>query len=121
MTPDEQIRRLEREAEAGGISDSIRLVRERARHPHVETDLVFAKCEACFHGPIHMFPTAAMTAYSWDGKGENPNRAQSLCPTCSQEYVEYWEEQWAEYYASQGVAYETSREKRGREFRLSKR
>jgi len=39
-----------------------------------------------------------MTAYHWDGKGENPNPDPILCAECHSEYVRYWQERWDEYY-----------------------
>ena len=41
----------------------------------------------------------AMTAYPWDGGGEDPNRDRVLCANCAREYREYWSDMWAEYYA----------------------
>jgi hypothetical protein len=50
---------------------------------------------------IVLWPTPAMTAYTWDGQGEDPNRPRLLCLQCSTEYVEDWQERWDEYQAGQ--------------------
>lgn len=42
----------------------------------------------------------AMTAYHWDGNGENPNRPFMSCELHYQEYHEYWSDMWQEYYSS---------------------
>lgn len=39
----------------------------------------------------------SMTAYSWEGQGEDPNHPVLLCATCTRSYCEYWEEMWDEY------------------------
>ena len=44
-----------------------------------------------------------MTAYAWDGKGENPNRDPILCSECANDYRKHWQEMWDEYYSSQGL------------------
>lgn len=66
--------------------------------------LALPRCEghrqACPDG-IVLWPTSAMTAYDWDGQGEDPNRPRLLCLRCSDEYVEDWKERWDEYRASQ--------------------
>jgi hypothetical protein len=43
-----------------------------------------------------------MTAYHWDGEGEDPNHPMMLCPSCADEYDEYWRSMWADYYNSIG-------------------
>lgn len=43
--------------------------------------------------------TPAMTQYSWDGQGEDPNGPIALCHDCAGDYQEYWQEMWKEYYA----------------------
>ena len=53
------------------------------------------KCEYCGESPVEK--VYAMTAYSWDGQGEDPNRALWLCDRCSEEYHEHWTEMWREY------------------------
>ena len=45
----------------------------------------------------------AMTAYHWDGNGENPNRPPTLCATCWESYKAYWNEKWAEVRSGTGV------------------
>lgn len=40
-----------------------------------------------------------MTAYHWDGKGENPNKGPILCEDCAVEYAAMWKERWDEYYS----------------------
>ena len=41
----------------------------------------------------------AMTAYdSPDGKPD-PNHPIPYCPDCTEEYVDFWDEMWAEYYS----------------------
>lgn len=40
----------------------------------------------------------AMTAYYWDGKGENPNRDFLCCENHYKEYFDYWSEMWRDYY-----------------------
>lgn len=58
------------------------------------------KCQG-FDGPC-LADTAeyrpCITAYHWDGKGENPNPNPVLCAECHSEYVRYWQERWDEYY-----------------------
>lgn len=44
-----------------------------------------------------------MTAYHWDGTGDNPNADPVLCVDCHHEYVVYWQERWDEYYSGLGV------------------
>jgi hypothetical protein len=43
---------------------------------------------------------SAMTQYGWDGNGENPNRDLMMCEYHYKEYKRFWEDQWADYYAS---------------------
>lgn len=43
---------------------------------------------------------SAMTAYHWEGEGEDPNHPVLLCEDCAEEYHDYWNEMWADYYAS---------------------
>jgi len=43
--------------------------------------------------------TPSMTAYEWDGQGEDPNRDLWLCPDHADEHTEQMEAQWAEYRA----------------------
>lgn len=53
------------------------------------------KCEFC--GAEYAQLTFAMTAYPWDGKGENPNRDLLLCDYHKEEYEEHWNSLWEEY------------------------
>lgn len=48
---------------------------------------------------LALWVTPAMTAYHWEGVGEDPNRPRLLCPYCSEEYRSYWQERWDEYYS----------------------
>lgn len=41
------------------------------------------------------------TAYHWDLYERDPNLPTILCEVCAKEYLEFWDEQWNEYYASQ--------------------
>ncbi len=41
----------------------------------------------------------SMTAYVWDGKGEDPNKDVPLCDCCWEFYEAYWKERWQEYYS----------------------
>ena len=61
-------------------------------------------CEECETRGIFCFgtKTPAMTAYHWDGEGEDPNRDLVLCDECKECYREYWKGMWEEYYSSQG-------------------
>lgn len=60
-----------------------------------------ATAESCegFDGPCasqRAEKRAAMTAYHWDGTGEDPNRPPQLCDECWQGYKAHWTEMWAE-------------------------
>lgn len=65
--------------------------------------LPLPRCEGHAHecSGIVVQRTRCMTAYTWDGTGEDPNRDPLLCPTCSVAYTEAWEAQWDEYHRSQ--------------------
>lgn len=39
----------------------------------------------------------SMTAYDWDGNGEDPNRGFVLCLPCGEEHIEQMEDQWHAY------------------------
>jgi hypothetical protein len=57
-----------------------------------------SECEVCAsHDGLEVI--GAMTAYHWDGVGENPNRDQLLCAECAEEYREHWTEMWDMYYS----------------------
>lgn len=58
-------------------------------------------CEEC-GGSEDVTTRAAMTAYYWDGTGENPNAPVTLCKTCMDDYCAYWQSMWDEYHSSQG-------------------
>jgi len=84
-----------------------RLARWLRTHPDVFTAVVkalktpVATCEG-HQGPCEgkvLWPTPSMTAYEWDGKGEDPNAPRNLCPPCSQAHVETMQDQWDEYNA----------------------
>lgn len=84
-----------------------RLVLWLSEHPleHAEVArrlrMPLRKCEG-HDGPCEnevLWLTPAMTAYSWDGQGEDPNRPRFLCPTCSDSYRSDWQEKWDEYNA----------------------
>ena len=47
-----------------------------------------------------------MTHYAWDGEGEDPNHSMRLCKLCEIDYTQHMEEQWAEYYSSQGYPWQ---------------
>lgn len=55
-------------------------------------------CERCgeFDG-VEEAPV--MTAYHWDGEGENPNQPPYLCAQCTEQYMDYWNEMWDSYYS----------------------
>jgi len=59
------------------------------------------KCEgwqgACDFDVVYATPS--MTAYEWDGKGEDPNASKLLCPRCSEGYMDQMQSQWDEYHA----------------------
>lgn len=85
-----------------------RLTRWLVQHP-LELDYVVRRMELSLPtceghggpctGPV-LWQTPAMTRYVWDGTGEDPNRAQSLCVRCSSSYRSDWAERWREYYGS---------------------
>lgn len=56
-------------------------------------------CEECgFEEGVEA--VQAMTAYHWDGEGEDPNRPLDLCKECKDRYVSYWTEMWQQVYSS---------------------
>jgi hypothetical protein len=57
------------------------------------------KCECCEQEKPDVVPRPAMTAYHWDGEGEDPNRDVFLCDEDWEEYRAYWQERWDEYYS----------------------
>jgi len=56
----------------------------------------FSSCERCGKGPAEHRP--AMTAYHWDGKGEDPNQDVMLCDECYDNHHAYWTSMWQDYY-----------------------
>ena len=63
---------------------------------------VFTLDEPCGYSGCDQGPTASvssMTAYNWDGEGEDPNRNLILCKEHAKEHEEHMQEQWAEYYS----------------------
>lgn len=41
------------------------------------------------------------TSYHWEGKEEdpdNPNAPVLLCPRCTEDHYDYWDDMWQEYY-----------------------
>jgi hypothetical protein len=42
------------------------------------------------------------TAWDWIVETPDPNAPVPLCRVCAVEHHAYWDEMWAEYYASQG-------------------
>lgn len=57
------------------------------------------KCEFCEEDKPDVAYRPAMTAYHWDGKGEDPNRDIVLCDDDWEDYRAYWQERWDEYYS----------------------
>lgn len=53
-------------------------------------------CLACKrHTLVSLWPS--MTAYEWDGDGEDPNAPITLCLDCGPEHIDQMEAQWDEY------------------------
>ena len=64
-----------------------------------------AICENC-EEDHELSEVLGMTAYSTKlpkDHPDNPNRTRQLCKTCEEDYVDHWNNQWAEYYSSQGA------------------
>lgn len=66
------------------------------------------KDESCegFEGPCDSRlaeKRTAMTAYNWDGNGEDPNRPPTLCAVCWESYKAYWKGKWDEVRSGAGV------------------
>lgn len=72
--------------------------RHRLAHHFAQKHAALGGCENC-GGFWRLTDTPGMTAYAWDGQGEDPNRRRNFCEPCSEYYVECWEAQWAEYYS----------------------
>lgn len=45
----------------------------------------------------------SMTAYSWDGKGHDPNRPKLMCGECWESYEQMMQSWWDEYRNSCGI------------------
>ena len=60
------------------------------------------KCDECGYNKVTVKHRDSMTAYYWDGKGDDPNDPGNLCDICYEEYRAYWTEKWDEYRSSQG-------------------
>lgn len=58
-----------------------------------------SECEQCKRDLETVKDRPSMTAYVWDGEGDDPNRAGDLCDDCWEDYRAYWQERWDEYYA----------------------
>lgn len=58
-----------------------------------------ATCECCQLDRPDVKARSAMTAYHWDGTGENPNADVVLCDPCWESYRAYWQEMWDNYYS----------------------
>jgi len=53
------------------------------------------ECEHCGAEPCFTFPS--MTAYDWDGEGEDPNAPKNMCAVCGYSYMDEMQERWDEY------------------------
>lgn len=85
-------------AAAGGVWRS--LVEAWNRH-RAEMNAALGGCECC--GSFWRLDwRPSMTAYSWNGEGENPNRKRWFCEPCAGGYEDFWQSMWDEYHASQG-------------------
>lgn len=75
----------------------LRLLREAWTRHYIEQMIALGGCQRCgsFYGLID---TPSMTCYTWDGKGEDPNRSTLYCEDCSADYVDYMTERWEDYY-----------------------
>lgn len=62
-----------------------------------------SECEDCKKSSDDVKVRHAMTAYHWDGKGEDPNRDMMQCDDCWEAYRQHWQGMWGEYYRSQGI------------------
>jgi hypothetical protein len=57
------------------------------------------RCEECAtKKDVRRIP--AMTAYHWDGQGEDPNRDLSFCLEHAEAYRDYWQSMWDDYNSS---------------------
>lgn len=86
-----------------GIQRLVQLFQSRPDLYEAVLTLMRTPLEPCegHRGPCQgnaLWPTASMTAYVWDGQGEDPNRPRLLCPACSETYIKDMSDQWDDYY-----------------------
>lgn len=55
-----------------------------------------ALCQHCSKKPAYNYPS--MTAYHWNGEGDDPNKDLTLCKECGTEHTENMQEQRDDYY-----------------------
>ncbi len=60
------------------------------------------KCRGCGVVSDKVGSVYSMTAYPWDGRGEDPNYAGFMCPECEEGYCAHWQDMWDEYHAAIG-------------------
>ena len=60
------------------------------------------KCDDCGYTTDSVKHRESMTAYHWDGTGDDPNDPGNLCDVCYEDYCEHWRAMWDEYRSSQG-------------------
>lgn len=82
---------------AGGL---VAIPRGKRRSYGMKDDKM--KCDECGLTTDSVRHREGMTAYHWDGQGEDPNDTGILCDVCYEEYRDYWSSMWAEYRSSQG-------------------
>ena len=71
---------------------------ERRYRASLRKDVPLACCNCGITGgavTLH----SSRTAYSWDGKGEDPNRPFPLCDACAEEHHAHWDDMWRTYRA----------------------
>jgi hypothetical protein len=70
----------------------------------ISENLHIGRCERC--GSKNPIARRAMTNYDTSHLDlrfdDDPNGDEYLCEFCHLEYVEYWNEQWREYYSGRG-------------------
>lgn len=83
--------------------NAVSIAKFLSTHPFIADQIatfVPLQCEGC-HVSENLDVTSARTAYNWDGKSDfNPNHPRLLCPPCTKEHHEYWDEMWRDYYAN---------------------
>jgi len=57
-------------------------------------------CEHCESNAGTALPTSSRTQREWHGEDFNPNHPVHLCPDCTVEHHQYWDDMWADYRAS---------------------